>query len=142
MYTDVGLLCGSGIHFVAKAILFLCFFGCDPYILFRFLKCFWLFLFWFYFLKIQVNFWSNTWWLFCFIYSIDIFCRNGVQKETVPKNLLQYYNYLLLKFLHPFILNMFLHYSCFNSICKWLSIIIIYISLCTLSYFKMFFLQE
>ena len=33
-------------HFVAKAILFLCFFGFDiyPYILFHFLKCFLLFL--------------------------------------------------------------------------------------------------
>ena len=34
-------------HFVAKAILFLCFFGFDiyPYILFHFLKCFLLFLY-------------------------------------------------------------------------------------------------
>ena len=38
VYTYVGLLCGSGISFVAKAILFLCFFGFDiyPYILFHF----------------------------------------------------------------------------------------------------------
>ena len=36
-------------HFVAKAILFLCFFGFDiyPYILFHFLKCFLLFLYYY-----------------------------------------------------------------------------------------------
>ena len=44
-------------HFVAKVILFLCFFGFDiyPYILFHFLKCFLLFLYIYVYIYIYTN---------------------------------------------------------------------------------------
>ena len=44
--TYVRLLCEVVFYFVAKAILFLCFFGFDiyPYILFHFFKCFFIIL--------------------------------------------------------------------------------------------------
>ena len=62
-------------HFVAKAILFLCFFGFDiyPYILFHFLKCFLLFLL----LLFTIHYYSLL--LFFFFSKIDFYVSGAIK---------------------------------------------------------------
>ena len=73
------------------------FFGFDIYhdIFFHFLKIMFSFiiLVLILFLNNLVNCWSNTWWLFCFIYSTYwYFLREWCPERDSIQNLLQYYN--------------------------------------------------
>ena len=127
VYTYVGLLCGSGISFCCQSHLV-------P-VLFRFwyislhtlsfFKMFFIILVSILFLNNSGKFLIKYVMTILFHLQYWYFLQEWCPEGDSTQNLLQYYNYLLLQFLHPLsFLNMFLYYSCFDSIFKWLGITI------------------